>query len=53
MIDHDGIPLVRKDFMSNGVALNLNGISEARKLFQDVQDIIQHYPMEFTVRVVR
>ena len=47
MIDHDGIPLVRKAMIRCGLALNTNGCWEITKLFEHLQDIIQRYPMEF------
>ena len=39
MIDHDGIPLVRKAMIRCGLALNANGW-EITQLFQHLQDII-------------
>ena len=47
MIDHDGIPSVRKAMVRCGLALNTNGCGEIAQLFQHLQDIIQRYPMEF------
>ena len=47
MMDHDGIPLVRKAMIRCGLALNTNGCWEIAQLFQHLQDIIQRYPMEF------
>ena len=48
MIDHDGIPVVRKAMINSGLELNTNGCWERTQLFQHLQDIIQRYPMEFS-----
>ena len=37
MIDHDGIPLVRKDIIWYGLALNTSGCFEIAQLFQQLQ----------------
>ena len=46
MVDHHGIPLVRKDIMWYGLAVYTNVFSEITQLFQHLQDIIQHFSME-------
>ena len=48
MIYHYGIPVIRKAMIRCGLALNTNGCWELTKLFQNLQDIIQRYPKEFS-----
>ena len=47
VIDHNGIPLVRKAMIRCGLALNTNGCWEIIQLFLHLQAIMQRHPMEF------
>lgn len=47
VINHDGIPLVQKAIIRCSLALNTSGFREIMQLFQHVQDVIQHYQIEF------
>ena len=47
VIDHDGIPLVRKAIIRYGLALSTSVCWEITKLFQHLLDIILRCSMEF------
>ena len=53
MVVHDRILLVRKAMIRSRLALNTNGCSEIRQLFQHLQRIILRYPMEFAANPIQ